>query len=99
MGLRTDDVGSESVARMSRSQAAAGLSSVPPSSLPLKGWPFVQWGPAGGSGACLLSILAVLTRYPSGCFHYISRCSPGSCRELSADPAVALPRAPRVCSM
>ena len=36
MGLRTHDVGSESVARMSRSQAAAGLSSIPPSSLPLK---------------------------------------------------------------
>lgn len=94
MGLRTHDVGSESVARVSRSQAAAGLSSIP-----RKGWPFVQRGPAGGSGACLLSILAVLTRYPSGCFHYISRCSLGSCRELSADPAVALPRAPGVYSM
>ena len=99
MGLRRHDVGSESVARMSQGQVVAGLSSIPPSSLPPKGWPFVQRGLAGGSGACLLLILAVLTRYPSGCFHYISRCSLGSCRELSADPAVALPRAPGVYSV
>lgn len=41
-----------------------------------------------------LSILAVLTRCPSGCFCCISRCSLGSYSQLSADPAVAPSQAP-----
>lgn len=62
-------------------------------------WLFVRQGPAAASGADLLSTLTALMRSPSGCFCCISRCSWGACRELSADPAAAPSRAPRVLSM
>jgi hypothetical protein len=45
--------------------------------------------------ALMLSILVDLMRGPSGCFCCISRCSLGSCCELSADPAVAPSLAPQ----
>lgn len=52
-------------------------------------WLFVRWGLTAASGTGPLSTLAGLMRCPSGCFGCISRCSLGSCGEVSADPAAA----------
>lgn len=67
MGLRRHDVGSESVARMSQGQVVAGLSSIPPAPRPQR-MAFCSEGAGCWIWRCLLLILAVLTRYPSGCF-------------------------------